>query len=184
MFTEFNNSKCHHFIGFMDECLSPSPLLCLSLFVSLAHIHNPAPPTETITDVPSGSALQGLTEGLYPDSMLIQLHHHYTLKMQLSGSQSKESIKEISQQLHPYTLGLDPNLMSVVLTHYFNHFGVLRNTLLLHVAHISLYIFLFSPNWGCSVPPHQQSLSLLTASVSLGIFRTAIKTHGFMLLLC
>lgn len=63
MFTEFNNSKCHHFIGFMDGCLSlphcaPPPL-------SRTHMHTPTPPPATITMVPIGAALWKMTGGLY-----------------------------------------------------------------------------------------------------------------------
>lgn len=49
MFTEFNNSKCHHFIGFMDGCLCLSHHAVLSPSVSHthAHLYNPHsnPPT-------------------------------------------------------------------------------------------------------------------------------------------
>lgn len=60
MFTEFNNSKCHHFIGFMDGCLS-STLGCLSFQRSLSdkhtQTHAPSPPPATIAMAPIGAVL-------------------------------------------------------------------------------------------------------------------------------
>lgn len=41
MFTEFNNSKCHHFIGFMDGYLSPIMPHSFHHPLSLSHSHSP-----------------------------------------------------------------------------------------------------------------------------------------------
>ncbi len=70
MFTEFNNSKCHHFIGFMDGCLSLPHYAALTppppapFFFSHTNTHSNTPPA-TITMIPIGAALWKMTGGLY-----------------------------------------------------------------------------------------------------------------------
>lgn len=62
MFTEFNNSKWHHFIGFMDGYL-PLPHFA-ALFLSSSHTHTlQHHPPATITMVPIGKALRKMTGG-------------------------------------------------------------------------------------------------------------------------
>lgn len=64
MFTEFNNSKWHHFIGFMDGCLSlPHCAALFRIFLTHTHTYTTTSPPATITMAPFGVVLWKTTGG-------------------------------------------------------------------------------------------------------------------------